>query len=111
MELPGANIIVEGLNMGAASDIQGNYLIRRVPVGEQTIKVTYLGYKDATATVTVSAGQSVVNDFTLEQTSIAGEEVVVWGSPDQRPGTGIESTKKCSKHKNYRCFGSNGSIS
>lgn len=100
MELPGANILVEGTSLGAASDIQGKYIIARVPVGTQTIRVSYLGYKEVTATVTVDAGQSIEQNFNLVQASVAGEEVVVWGERAKGQALALNQQKNAPNIKN-----------
>ncbi len=100
MELPGANILVEGTSLGAASGIQGKYVISRVPAGEQTVKVSYLGYETETVTVTVLAGQSIEQNFTLDQTSVAGEEVVVWGTRAKGQAMALNQQKNAPNIKN-----------
>lgn len=44
--LPGTNIVIVNTSMGAASDIDGNYVIINVPVGTYTLKISMMGYKD-----------------------------------------------------------------
>ncbi len=100
LELPGANVFVEGANIGAASDVQGEFVIARIPVGEQTLNVTYLGYKDATATVKVEPGKFVEQNFTLEQTSLKGEEVVVWGVRAKGQALALNQQKNALNIKN-----------
>ena len=43
--LMGANIILEGANLGSASNENGDYLIENVPIGNYTLKTMYIGYK------------------------------------------------------------------
>ncbi len=35
--LPGANVVVKGTSLGAATDLDGKFLIRNLPVGKQTM--------------------------------------------------------------------------
>ena len=42
--LTGANVIINGTSLGAASDLDGRFIIRNVPVGEHKITVSYIGY-------------------------------------------------------------------
>ena len=44
--LIGANVIVVGTTMGAATDLNGNYLIQNVPVGAVSLNVSYIGYEE-----------------------------------------------------------------
>ena len=64
--LIGANVIVEGTNMGAATDVNGNYNILNVPVGAVTIMVSYIGYEEKTQDLTLT--------FCLLYTSDAADE-------------------------------------
>ena len=43
--LIGANIILEDIMLGAASDENGNYLINNVPIGGYTVKIMFIGYE------------------------------------------------------------------
>ncbi len=43
--LVGANVVVEGTRMGAATDLDGYYIILNVPPGEYTLVVSYVGYQ------------------------------------------------------------------
>src|SRR5262245_58714364 len=52
----GASITVVGTRLGAVTDNQGSYIIRSVPVGQQTIRFARIGYGPQTRVVTVSAG-------------------------------------------------------
>ena len=44
--LPGANIIIEGTTMGAASDLDGYYAIINIPPGSYSLKASTMGYAD-----------------------------------------------------------------
>jgi outer membrane receptor protein involved in Fe transport len=55
--LIGANIVVEGTNLGAATDIDGIYMILNVPIGTYTVKATYVGYGSVTISNIRVSGQ------------------------------------------------------
>ncbi len=78
--LPGANVAVVGTTMGAATDAEGNYAIANVPAGTHKVKVTFLGYQEQTMNVTVTDGQTAAANFSMEESAILGEEVVVSAS-------------------------------
>ena len=40
--LIGANIVIDGTTMGAATDVEGGYLINNVPVGDHAVSYTHL---------------------------------------------------------------------
>lgn len=76
--LPGANILVEDTELGTATDANGEYELR-LPAGEHTVVASFMGYEEATAEVTVTAGGMVTHNFTMESTTISGGEVLVTG--------------------------------
>jgi len=63
--LPHAAITVAGTPLQVSSNDQGDYLLGGVPAGSQTVRVRVLGFVPQTAQVTVTAGQSVTQNFTL----------------------------------------------
>ncbi len=75
--LPGANILIVGTSLGAASDLHGRYHIPSVPPGRYTIRVTFIGYKTVETPVKVQAGQTVVRDFRLQYVTLKGKAVTI----------------------------------
>ena len=76
--LIGANIIIEGTNLGAATDFDGNYFIINIPPGTYNIKASLVGYSSVTFTnVKVSVDQTTKIDFELTEESIQLSDVVV----------------------------------
>ncbi len=77
--LPGVNIIVEGTTMGAATDLNGYYVILNVPPGRYTVTASMIGYEKSTYTdVKVSIDLTTTVDFQLSTEILdLGREVVV----------------------------------
>ena len=76
--LPGVNVVLEGTEMGAATDIDGYYVILNVPVGDYSLRISYIGYKDVVVQdVGVSADHTTEINYSLEPTAIELEEAVV----------------------------------
>ena len=63
--LVGANVTVMGTNLGAATDINGEYSIGNVPAGAQRLKADYIGYGSTTMEVDVPADGSANAAFSL----------------------------------------------
>ena len=77
--LEGAQVFIEGTRIGALSTLQGRYLLINVPVGEHVVRVDMLGFRSAEATITVAAGGTAQADFTLSETAVLLDEIVVTG--------------------------------
>jgi len=73
-----ANVVVVGLETGGTTDLDGNYEITNLDPGLYDIRVSYIGYKDATAyEVQVSNARPAEVNFRLEETAAELMEVVV----------------------------------
>ena len=76
--MPGVNIVIQGTQMGAATDVEGDYFILNVPPGDYTLVATMIGYETVNKTgIRVSVDRTITVNFQLKQTVIAGEEVTV----------------------------------
>ena len=76
--LPGVNVSLEGTTYGAATDIDGYYVILNVPVGTYEVRASFIGYQEIVYKgVRVSAGVTAEQNFSLEEAAIEGQAVVV----------------------------------
>ncbi|MBN2416915.1 TonB-dependent receptor [bacterium] len=75
--LPGANVAIEGTQLGTATDRYGVYRLD-VPPGRYTIAVTYIGYEEFRSEVTVGP-LMLVKDIELKERAVEGETVTVYG--------------------------------
>ncbi len=76
--LPGINIMVEGTTMGAASDINGYFLINNIPPGKYSVIVSGVGFQKKKFTdVQVSADFTTSLDFEMSTESVEMGTVVV----------------------------------
>lgn len=82
--LIGANILVDGLPLGATTDLDGSYFILNVPPGNYTLVVQYIGYQDVRVSgVQVSVDLTTRQSFELSSAAIdLGDEVVVVANRD-----------------------------
>jgi TonB-dependent SusC/RagA subfamily outer membrane receptor len=80
--LPGANVIVKGLSVGAATDIEGKYSFtipeQYLDGREAVLSAKYVGYKEKSVTITLTE-KSIVQNFDLEEDVFRSEEIVVTG--------------------------------
>ena len=76
--LIGVNVIVEGSSLGAATDIDGYYVILNVSPGRHSLRASYIGYTTESVTnVIVNIDQTTVINFNLSDQSIQTSEIVV----------------------------------
>ncbi|MDZ7331797.1 MAG: TonB-dependent receptor [candidate division KSB1 bacterium] len=76
--LPGANVVIEGTTMGAASGVNGYYVILNIPPGIYTLKASMMGYSSVTvAQVRVNIDLTTTVDFKMKPQVIMGEEIQV----------------------------------
>lgn len=75
--LIGVNVVIEGTSIGAASDIDGRYVLRRVPAGSRVLVFSYVGYETKRMSVEVPAGLRQVVNADMTQETIEGYEIVV----------------------------------
>ena len=81
MGLPGASVYLPDLGLGAAADVDGNYIILNIPVGSHDVVVQMVGYKKTTfKDVAVMMDQTVWLDPVMVEEFIEGEEVEVLGT-------------------------------
>jgi iron complex outermembrane receptor protein len=81
--LPGTNVVVVGTDKGTSTRSDGSFRITGLEPGRYDLRVSFVGYRSQTRSVTVRPGETTTVNVTLETSQIAGEEVVVTGSKRQ----------------------------
>ena len=76
-ELIGATVFVKGTSIGSVVDFEGNYLIKNVPTGKQTIICSYISFNSDSIEVNVADKQVVMHNFSLQNSSVALSDFVV----------------------------------
>jgi len=76
--LVGCNVVVVGTAMGAASNLNGDYLVLNVPPGTYSIRAMMIGYTTSMVTnVAVNIDLTTTVNFELITEVLGGEEVTV----------------------------------
>ena len=70
--LIGANVLIEALNKGASSDVEGEIVLEGIPNGNFEARFSYIGYQDKTLALSFPDDDEVVFTVELEP---AGEEL------------------------------------
>ncbi|WP_373516465.1 carboxypeptidase-like regulatory domain-containing protein, partial [Pricia sp.] len=75
--VPGANIVIEGKAIGTTSDFDGNFILETSEVPPFQLKITSIGYTEATEEVTESGATLTI---VLNETQTFLDEVVISAS-------------------------------
>lgn len=77
--LVGANIMIAGTTIGAASDMEGNFIITNVPPGSHTVEARFLGYRTSRTHIVVQEGETVEITIRLVSSALQLDEILVTG--------------------------------
>lgn len=83
----GANVFLKGTTLGAATDFDGNYLIKSIPEGSYTLTVSAVSFKTQEFSITISGGIELEQNATLQEDILQMDGVVITGTAG---GTGIK---------------------
>jgi len=80
-----ANVMLDEIKIGCASDTKGYYLVKNIKPGDYTIEVSFIGYEKFRQKIKIKAGEILEKDIVLKSSSfqIGGIEVV--GSQELLP--------------------------
>jgi Fe(3+) dicitrate transport protein len=79
--LIGANILVIGTRLGAATDNSGRFILSNLPPGNYTLQVSMLGYSEKKYSVTVRENETSTLDVVLSPRPVDLPTVEIMGSP------------------------------
>src|SRR5690606_36808820 len=96
---------------GVTTDESGYYRITDVPLGRQTLKYSYIGYKNVMlSNVMVTSGKEVILDVSLEESAMSLEsvEVVASRSGEAQNEMAVVSARAFTVEETDRYAGSRG---
>lgn len=88
--LPGAVVRVESLQAGALSDVNGFYVLERLPAGRCVVAVSYVGYSPLEVEVEVEEGANKSLDLVLAGNAQIGEVEVKAAFHGQRRAVNMQ---------------------
>ena len=95
--LPGVNVIINGTSFGAATDIDGNYKIENVPVGNYQVRASFVGYdSQIKSDIIINSARPYELNFELSQAVIELEGIVVTSDFFEMNPTEVTSLKNFS---------------
>ncbi|HCY75008.1 MAG TPA: hypothetical protein DHV28_03740 [Ignavibacteriales bacterium] len=76
--LVGANVIIEGTNFGAATNVNGEYVILNISPGRYNVKFSFIGYETTLMQdVSITVDQTTTLQISLNPQTIMVDEIVV----------------------------------
>ncbi|WP_158607358.1 TonB-dependent receptor [Rhodohalobacter sp. SW132] len=82
--IPGANIYIQQLQTGSATNLDGNFEIQINEPGDYTLIATYVGYERYETVFSISGDETLTLDIELSQVGVLGDDLVVVGYGVQR---------------------------
>ncbi|MCP3930446.1 MAG: TonB-dependent receptor [Bacteroidetes bacterium] len=83
----GANVVIANSNplLGTTTDIDGQFRIENIPVGRQSVMISYLGYESKTLTnLLIGSGKELVLEITLTESIVQMETITVTAGSDNK---------------------------
>ena len=75
--LIGANIMLDEILLGSASDENGKYLITNIPIGKYTLRAMFIGYENLEKDIWIKGEQIYTIDITLKPSALELQETKV----------------------------------
>ncbi len=92
LPLIGVNVVIKGSSLGSSSNLDGRYLLNKIPTGTYQVEVTYLGYEKKVFTgIRIRPNQTETLNIVLRRSAVTmDQEVVVVGD---KPLIDLEQTR------------------
>ncbi len=82
--MPGVQVTIAGTQLGTITNQEGRYIIMNVPAGTREVRVTRIGYAQGRQEVTVVPGEVVTADFSIAESAVPLEGVVVTATGERQ---------------------------
>ena len=102
-------VYIEGSTLATTTDLNGFFTLNKIPVGEQTVMITYIGYDTLKTEVTIQDGGIVYKQLYLVPSSVTLDEINISGRREQRR-TSVEISKVTVTPKQIKALPSAGGV-
>ena len=110
--IPFANIFLEQINLGVASDLEGNYKLENLKPGLYNVKCSFVGYEPVTISeIIVNPNKPTILEIKLIESSTSLDVVEITASPFQKSEESPVSKRSINATEIYRNPGGNRDIS
>jgi CarboxypepD_reg-like domain len=77
-KLVAANVVVQGANLGASTNLDGYFIILNIPPGTYRLRASLVGYTSVTQVdVRVEIDQTTTTNFRMSEETVQAQEVVI----------------------------------
>ena len=77
-QLIGANLLLEGTNIGAATDLDGKFIIKNIAAGSYNLFASMIGYTKVTVTgIVIKPNEIMETNISLSPEAYQTEEVII----------------------------------
>ena len=77
--LPGANVQIDSLGTGGATDKFGYFILSGIPAGSHQLHFSFIGFETKSRSVRVTGGETARIEVELDPIVLEGEEIVATG--------------------------------
>ena len=78
LPLIGVNVVIKGSSLGSSSNLDGRYLLNKIPTGTYQVEVTYLGYEKKVFTgIRIRPNQTETLNIVLRRSAVTMDQEVV----------------------------------
>lgn len=81
--VPYISVVIKGTTIGTATDATGHYYLKNLPIGEYSVVVSGLGYKQAEQKVNITAEKTIELNFEIETDAVQLDGIVVSASRNE----------------------------
>jgi iron complex outermembrane receptor protein len=103
--LIGANIIIKGTTLGGATNSSGEFIIQKMPEGEYTVTIYFIGFEQKDIPVNISEAQTYdLGDIVLSPTAMNSDPIVVTANKYEQniQDVSVSMSSVSEKEINYR---------
>ena len=72
-----SNVVLDGTTFGSSTDVNGYFVINKIPAGKYILKVTYLGFDTIKTPIVLEEGKIFSHKFYLKKSSVELETVTI----------------------------------
>ena len=86
------NVYMKGTSIGASTDVNGNFMITKIPVGSYTLTVKYMGYEPLEISVQVIQDKIISKKLYIKPSSVQLKQIQITGKRKEEARTQTQTS-------------------